>query len=673
MDLFVVDRYMGDDTDKQSQEANESKKLSLFKTHIENRKRDVASLNNSVSEGKTTSKKGKHEGEAKRSVKSKKKRTSSPQRIEEHELDQNVEQMQDANNEPETSVHGVETVSQDNLHSPFNQSGFTVIGGQMKKKEAHNVKKTLPDWLAKPNIIETDLSSNLLSVEELKCLSTHIRKRLTFLNIKSLFPVQKAVIPAVLDSIHQDSLFCVGGDRPSDICVSAPTGSGKTLSYVIPIVQTLANQPVCLLQALVLVPTKDLACQVKQVFEAFVEGTNLRVGLACGNKALAKEQESLIGQGYGSSSRINILVATPGRLVDHLSSTSHFTLQHLRYLVIDEADRLLDQSYHDWLNRVLSVAYQHHGRTFDPRTGLENGKSFPYLNLQTSREPQTVLTPAGFARLYIPLQKMLFSATMTNSPEKLAPLQLHNPVLYIASKVPMEQSQADPNMSTDLNAFSRYTVPHGLQEFMIVCNSGEKPLMLLYLIKHNNLTGVLCFTSSLEATHRLHLLVNLFGGIAVAEYSSSLNAQQRHGILRDFRQGQIQLLICSDAMARGMDIDNVSYVISYDAPKYVKTYIHRVGRTARAGNKGTAYTLLHSEHVHHFKELIQKTGREKIPKHAVKDKELQPLMDKYRATLEKLEEAVKREKQTSQQGSRLKGQEEIEKCLKQQLMKNIKA
>jgi len=88
---------------------------------------------------------------------------------------------------------------------------------------------------------------------------------------------------------------------------------------------------------------------------------------------------------------------------------------------------------------------------------------------------------------------------------------------------------------------------------------------------------------------------------------------------------------------------------------------------------GTAYTLLHSEHVHHFKELIQKTGREKIPKHAVKDKELQPLMDKYQATLEKLEEAVKREKQTSQQGSRLKGQEEIEKCLKQQLMKNIKA
>jgi len=82
------------------------------------------------------------------------------------------------------------------------------------------------------------------------------------------------------------------------------------------------------------------------------------------------------------------------------------------------------------------------------------GFSFPYLNLQTSREPQTVLTPAGFARLYIPLQKMLFSATMTNSPEKLAPLQLHNPVLYIASKVPMEQSQADPNSKYSRSLYS---------------------------------------------------------------------------------------------------------------------------------------------------------------------------------------------------------------------------
>ena len=88
-------------------------------------------------------------------------------------------------------------------------------------------------------------------------------------------------------------------------------------------------------------------------------------------------------------------------------------------------------------------------------------------------------------------------------------------------------------------------------------------------------------------TFRLYLLIKLYGGIAVAEYSSSLTAQQRRAILRDFRAGSVQLLICSDAMARGMDIDSVQYVISYDAPNYAKGYIHRVGRTARAGNKGT--------------------------------------------------------------------------------------
>lgn len=85
---------------------------------------------------------------------------------------------------------------------------------------------------------------------------------------------------------------------------------------------------------------------------------------------------------------------------------------------------------------------------------------------------------------------------------------------------------------------------------------------------------------------RLYLLMKLYGGVQVAEYSSSLTPQQRKGILRDFKVGKLQLLICSDAMARGMDIQDVSYVISYDVPNYVRSYIHRVGRTARAGNKG---------------------------------------------------------------------------------------
>ena len=114
-------------------------------------------------------------------------------------------------------------------------------------------------------------------------------------------------------------------------------------------------------------------------------------------------------------------------------------------------------------------------------------------------------------------------------------------------------------------------------------------LVTLWVERVNNLSSF--WLSSLQIfllciCHRLYLLVKMYGGVQVAEYSSSLSPPQRKGILRDFRLGKLQLLICSDAMARGMDIQDVCYVISYDVPNYVRTYIHRVGRTARAGNKG---------------------------------------------------------------------------------------
>lgn len=281
---------MGDDEsqDKASKEEKESKKLSLLKEHIEKRKR-TAATSLDVEDQKETPKKTKRV-----KLKDRKKKSSSSQPNDPQEEQVLEEESRQRNPETEIDIQSSKDHSKD--ESSLEQTSFTVIGGKSKKEEASKVSKTLPEWLSNPVVIETDLNANLLSVENLKCLSPHILKQLKFIGINSLFPVQKAVIPAVLDSAHQGSLFCVGGDRPSDICVSAPTGSGKTLSYVVPIVQTLARHKVCLLQALILLPTKDLACQVKQVFDVLIEGTSLKVGLACGNKAFAKEQESLIGQ-----------------------------------------------------------------------------------------------------------------------------------------------------------------------------------------------------------------------------------------------------------------------------------------------------------------------------------------------------------------------------------------
>lgn len=146
---------------------------------------------------------------------------------------------------------------------------------------------------------------------------------------------------------------------PGDLCISAPTGSGKTMAYVLPIVDILSKRIVTRLRAVVVLPTRDLVTQVKETFDAFVKGTNLVVAAASGQQSFAHEQQVLVGNNSdsypGGKSRVDILVTTPGRLIDHLTSTPNFTLQHLRFLVIDEADRLLNQSYNDWLNQILTA------------------------------------------------------------------------------------------------------------------------------------------------------------------------------------------------------------------------------------------------------------------------------------------------------------------------------
>ena len=175
-----------------------------------------------------------------------------------------------------------------------NKTGFTVIGGKKKDKEVKKVQRVLPDWLAKPTTVNSDLSGNLIPVEKIPYLAAHIIRKLQQHDINHLFPVQNAVIPAILSQMESNSCFGIGGYQPSDVCVSAPTGSGKTLAYVLPIVQSLLRRMVCHLRALVILPTKDLANQVKQVFEMFTEGTSLRVGLASGSKSFSKDQEQLV-------------------------------------------------------------------------------------------------------------------------------------------------------------------------------------------------------------------------------------------------------------------------------------------------------------------------------------------------------------------------------------------
>ncbi|KAJ3006413.1 hypothetical protein NUW54_g3946 [Trametes sanguinea] len=189
-------------------------------------------------------------------------------------------------------------------------------------------------------------------------LSGRMCKRLSDLGIAELFAVQTAVVPLLLSASRARSLYRPF-DPPEDLCVSAPTGSGKTLAYVLPIVEILSSRVVTRLRALVVLPTRDLVVQVRETFEAVAKGRGLKIGTATGQHSFAHEQAQLVAERHadlsGGSSKVDILICTPGRLIDHLNGTPNFSLQHLRFLVIDEADRLLAQSFQDWLAQVLAA------------------------------------------------------------------------------------------------------------------------------------------------------------------------------------------------------------------------------------------------------------------------------------------------------------------------------
>lgn len=534
----------------------------------------------------------------------------------------------------------------------------------------------------------------------------------------NFFPIQCMVIPDVIESERNAHLR---GAR--DVCCHAPTGSGKTLAFVLPLLTALYNETNATsgarglrrLRALVVLPGRDLAKQVHDVFVRYAKGSNIRIGLAVGGgkkrSDLLNERRSLIVETYnesysevrnddgsfirrknggmiesaaartrhtfdptslhaaldafdgtlrkenglqvqpkmGGQSAVDILVATPGRLIDHLDSTPGFTLQHLQFLVIDEADRLVNQPYQQWVGRVLdasNVANKLNVSEFvkSPLQLAPDGKSFIIdpithrnaggisgLSKAVTGEKDNSNSEAGlisgmFGRP-IPLRKMLFSATLTQDPQKLARLGLSNPKHYDANF--LKRSAQMDERPTDVKA-GRYFVPEGLSESMVECTAEQKPLVLLALLldeqqnykrsksgKGEDTDSVnlsIVFTSSVDSTHRLARLLQLLweaGGhgssSAIAEFSSSINAKQRAAILRRCRSSdskqKVSVLICSDGMSRGMDLPSVSAVINYDVPAFAKTYIHRCGRTARAGREGRAISVLKGGQVSKFRMM----------------------------------------------------------------------
>ncbi|KAM6954034.1 ATP-dependent RNA helicase DDX51 [Aplochiton taeniatus] len=504
------------------------------------------------------------------------------------------------------------------------QTSFTILGG-FEKKTVQKVQRVLPRWLAQPDVIHRDIRSNLVPIAEVHGISTKLIKKLESSGIKHFFPVQAEVIPAILESAGHSLLISRGGGKPRDICVSAPTGSGKTLAFVIPIVQVLMERVVCGVRALAVLPTKELAQQVCKVFTSYSEGTPLKVVMLAGQKSLAAEQASLSENRGGSNrSLADIVVATPGRLVDHINKNPAFNLEHLRFLIIDEADRMIDSMHQSWLGQVTKAVYR-------PKRGPDAASIF-------SRTEPSHITAASLSPPQMPLQKLLFSATLTQNPEKLQQLGLHLPRLF-SSVHGCTTSQGTGTSQTQ----ERFNFPQGLTEYYVPCTLGNKPLLMLHFILRMKFSPILCFINSRDAAHRLYLFVQLFGGVQVAEFSSRLSPSERRKTLKDFQQGKIQLLISTDAASRGIDIDGVKFVVNYDAPQYIRTYIHRIGRTARAGKAGLAFTFLLGIQEKNFLQMVVDAGSPGIQKQIVPPGSLKRMEGRYQETLQELGNVVQDE------------------------------
>ncbi|KAK7359447.1 hypothetical protein VNO77_01407 [Canavalia gladiata] len=498
-------------------------------------------------------------------------------------------------------------------------SMLSVLGVWRMGEEKQRSVPVLP-WMRDP--IDVTLCHEL-PLDTVPCLHPTLKLALENMGISKLFPVQVAVWQETVGP----------GNFERDICVNSPTGSGKTLAYALPIVQMLSTRVVKCLRALVVVPTRDLALQVKQVFDAVASPLGLRVGLAVGQSSVADEIASLVHVlGHEAStcydprdvslqfqSKVDILVATPGRLMDHINTTKGFTLEHLYYLVVDETDRLLREAYQSWLPTVLELTQSKDDDVFQP------ADSFPPFSLRGAlRTRRRCGVERGFKdKPYPRLAKMVLSATLTQDPGRLVQLNLHHPLFLRAGKM-------------------RYRLPENLESYKLICERKVKPLYLVALLKSLGEEKCIVFTKSVDSTHRLCKLLNCFGDlqIDIKEYSGLQHQRVRSKTLNEFRKGVFQVLVSSDAMTRGMDVEGVRNVINYDMPKYIKTYVHRAGRTARAGQTGRCFTLMSKDEVRQFKKFMQKAEASSCPEHTLPSSLIEALQTTYQSALTKFKEKI---------------------------------
>jgi ATP-dependent RNA helicase DDX51/DBP6 len=562
----------------------------------------------------------------------------------------------------------------------------------------------LPQWLAKPTVISSKTRVPFSSLNIHPKLLQQIENK----GFKDAFAVQSAIIPLLLPGPQHHF---------GDVCVSAATGSGKTLGYVLPIIQSLRGSVVTKLRCLIIVPTRELVGQVREVAEQCAVGTGIKIGTALGSRSLHLEQSLLVNTtnfynpaGYerlqakgreelrsggprneqllgdclhvlpghvpSFSSNVDILICTPGRLVDHIKSTRGFSLKDTEWLVIDEADRLLDQSFQQWAATVVHE--------------IESNRTPAELSAYDQ-----IVRNLGYPEARKGITKIILSATMTRDLAKLSSLKLSRPKLIIVQdETALEIRYPGDAAEEPVDRAEVYDLPATLHEFAIPVGDGsEKALILLDLLRTRimkekgpdaskpglhaltntrrqraavSITAssiesdslsessqasdasssdgtvsehfdqeadrdarytppntakslaaeqtakVLIFTKDNENASRLsHLLGILHPAYAktIGTLTKSSTSTVGRKVLAAFRRGKTSILVASDRASRGLDVPDLTHVINYDIPRSITAYIHRVGRTARAGKKGEAWTLFTNSEGKWFWNTIAKAPK----------------------------------------------------------------
>lgn len=229
-------------------------------------------------------------------------------------------------------------------------------------------------------------------------------------------------------------------------------------------------------------------------------------------------------------------------------------------------------------------------------------------------------------------QKLLFSATLTRDPAKVAQLNLTSPEYYIVSST---------RSITQIG--QAFELPSSLTERSIILPPALKPLNLLYLLHTEGAAPSIVFTKSVDAASRLVRLLTYFeqayiGGkkLSVASFTRDMKPSERKAMLSDFAAGKLDVLVCSDLISRGIDLPSVAHVVSYDVPLDMTKYVHRAGRTARAGRDGTVWTMVEKQEAKHFKDMLSAAGK-KVRKLKVREEQLEGFKESYEIAMKRLQ------------------------------------